>query len=68
MIDPRERSIGQANQENIHRLLSSLAIYPLTERLGMSFQDVQLLIAQARNEASNPAFKVNYLSRIIERG
>lgn len=33
----------------------------------MSFQEVQLLIAQARNEASNPVFKVNYLPRIIDR-
>lgn len=32
----------------------------LAERLGMTFNEVQLLIAQARNEADNPAFKVSF--------
>jgi len=31
--DPREHDIGTANRENVHRLLSSLAIFPFTEYL-----------------------------------
>jgi len=56
--DPREHEIGGANRENVQRWLSALALYPMTERLGMTFEDVQLLVAHARNEASHPAFKV----------
>jgi len=56
--DPREYGIGMANRENVQQWLSALAIYPMTERLGMSFEDVQLLVAHARNEASHPSFKV----------
>jgi hypothetical protein len=34
VTDPRDRDIGAANRENVHRLLSSLAVYPFTEGLG----------------------------------
>lgn len=60
MLDPREKEIGTANRENTFHLLSSLAVYPLTERLGMSITDVQLLVAQARREAQDPAFKAYF--------
>ncbi|OBT57341.1 hypothetical protein VE04_02528 [Pseudogymnoascus sp. 24MN13] len=56
--DERERRIGTENRDNVQSFLSSLAIYPLTERLGMAPNDAQLLIAHARNEADNPAFKI----------
>ena len=56
--DPRDNDIGRDNRENVQRLLGSLAIYPFTEILGTPIQDVLLLIAQARLEADNPAFKV----------
>ncbi|KAL2109216.1 hypothetical protein VUR80DRAFT_2803 [Thermomyces stellatus] len=56
----RERAIGRANRDNVQRLLSSMAIYPFTEFLGMSISEVQLLVAQARSEASNPAFKAYF--------
>lgn len=36
--DPRDREIGEMNQENIRRLLSSLTNYLLTERLGYELQ------------------------------
>ncbi|VZI17635.1 unnamed protein product [Fusarium fujikuroi] len=39
---------------------SDNALYPFTQFLGMSFSDFQLLIAQARSEASNPAFKAYF--------
>ncbi|KAI1075040.1 hypothetical protein F5B20DRAFT_397932 [Whalleya microplaca] len=54
----REYEIGVANQENVRLLLSSLALYPFTERLGMSITEFHVLVAQARLEASNPALKV----------
>lgn len=31
--DERDQDIGVANRENVQRMLSSLAIYPFTERL-----------------------------------
>ncbi|KAK4181867.1 S-adenosyl-L-methionine-dependent methyltransferase [Triangularia setosa] len=54
--DPRDREVGAANRANVHRLLSSLAMYPFSQGLGMSNTDIQLLVAQARNEADNPAY------------
>ncbi|CAP70369.1 uncharacterized protein PODANS_3_4520, partial [Podospora anserina S mat+] len=58
--DPRDRDIGVANRANAHRLLSSLAMYPFSQGLGMSNTDIQLLVAQARAEADNPAFKAYF--------
>ncbi|KAL2061827.1 hypothetical protein VTL71DRAFT_7205, partial [Oculimacula yallundae] len=58
--DQRENEIGNANRENIHSMLSSLAIYPFTERIGMPIQDVHLLVAQARLEAGDPALKAYF--------
>lgn len=60
LLDPREREIGTANRENTFELLSSLVVYPLTERLGISITDVQLLVAQARREAQDPAMKAYF--------
>ncbi|CAM1511602.1 Fc.00g091150.m01.CDS01 [Cosmosporella sp. VM-42] len=56
--DPREHDIGWANTSNISDLLYALALYPFCHLQGMAFNDFQLLVAQARSEASNPAFKV----------
>lgn len=56
----RSNDIGLANRENVQRFLSSLAIYPFTERLGMGIGDVHLLVAQARQEAANPAYKAYF--------
>jgi hypothetical protein len=75
IAEQRDYDIGVANQENVQRFLSSLAIYPFTERLGyvsqdlnaceysnilysMTIGDVHLLVAQARQEAADPGFKV----------
>jgi len=58
--DQREQDIGIANRENVQRLLSSLALYPFTERLEMPIQDVHLLVAQARLEADEPGFKAYF--------
>ncbi|KAK4211705.1 S-adenosyl-L-methionine-dependent methyltransferase, partial [Rhypophila decipiens] len=58
--DPRDNEIGTSNRANVHRLLSALSIYPFTQALGMTLADVQLLVAQAHNEADNPAFKAYF--------
>ncbi|KAG9504642.1 hypothetical protein J7337_004617 [Fusarium musae] len=50
----------RSNTDNVNELLYSLALYPFTQFLGMTFSDFQLLIAQARSEASNPAFKAYF--------
>ncbi|KAK4100864.1 S-adenosyl-L-methionine-dependent methyltransferase [Parathielavia hyrcaniae] len=55
--DPRENAIGTANRANVQRLLSSLAVYPFAQALNMTNVDIELLVAQARSEADNPAFK-----------
>ncbi|KAJ4068659.1 hypothetical protein FoTM2_006746 [Fusarium oxysporum f. sp. vasinfectum] len=59
-VVPRDYDIGRSNTDNVNQLLYSLALYPFTQFLGMSFSDFQLLIAQARSEASNPAFKAYF--------
>ncbi|KAK4238403.1 S-adenosyl-L-methionine-dependent methyltransferase [Achaetomium macrosporum] len=59
--DPRDHAIGTANRANVHRLLSSLAVFPFAHALNMSNTDIQLLVAQARSEADNPAFKAVYV-------
>ncbi|KAL1864227.1 hypothetical protein Daus18300_007824 [Diaporthe australafricana] len=58
--DAREKEVGTANRENMSHLLSSLALYPFTERLNMSITEVQVLLAQARREAQDPAFKAYF--------
>ncbi|KAI3402125.1 hypothetical protein diail_54 [Diaporthe ilicicola] len=58
--DVREKEVGTANRENMSHLLSSLAIYPFTERLDMSITEVQVLLAQARREAQDPGFKAYF--------
>ncbi|KAI3528563.1 hypothetical protein CSPX01_16129 [Colletotrichum filicis] len=42
-------------------MLASLAMYPMTEFRGMTSQEFQVLVAQARSEADNPAFRVSSL-------
>lgn len=51
--DPRQRRIGNENRELTSRLLSSLAVYPFTERLRMSSQEYGILVARARADAAN---------------
>ncbi len=58
--DPRDREIGEMNLENVRRLLSSLALYPFTQRLGMTLEAFQALIAQARTEAADSSLKAYF--------
>lgn len=48
------------NRENVRRLLSSLALYPFTQRMGMTLEAFQALIAQARTEAADPSLKAYF--------
>ncbi|KAJ0161439.1 hypothetical protein CTA2_6203 [Colletotrichum tanaceti] len=59
-LDPRQHRIGVVNRENVRRMLSSLAMYPMTEFRGMTSQEFQVLVAQARSEADNPAFRAYF--------
>lgn len=59
-LDAREKEVGTANRENMSHLLSSLAIYPFTERLGMSITEIQVLLAQARRDAQDPRLKAYF--------
>ncbi|KAL8938389.1 MAG: hypothetical protein Q9211_003219 [Gyalolechia sp. 1 TL-2023] len=55
--DDKQRRIGEANKENIRQLLSTLAIFPFTRRLGMSINAVNDLVDRAREDAANPGLK-----------
>lgn len=56
-IDPRERSIGVANTQATSRLLGTLALFPFSSRLDMSFEEIEVLLAHARADAANTALK-----------
>lgn len=60
LSDPRDREIGEMNQENGRRLLCNLALYPFTQKLGMSLEAFRTLIAQARTEAADPSLKAYF--------
>lgn len=53
LIDPRQRRIGQANTANTSQLLSTLSIFPFERRLGMSIEEIEVLVARARADAVN---------------
>ncbi|POR36199.1 Uncharacterized protein TPAR_03612, partial [Tolypocladium paradoxum] len=58
--EPRDHNIGLANSENVAQLLQSLALYPFTQLKGMSIEDFEHLIEEAKSEASNPSFKAYF--------
>ena len=60
LSDPRQRQIGTANRDNIRRALNSLALFPLTKRLGMSIDEVNNLVERASVDAVNPALKAYF--------
>lgn len=55
--DPRQRRIGIENREITSKLLSTLALYPFTERLGMTDQAYGILVARARADAANHSLR-----------
>jgi hypothetical protein len=60
VLDPRMRAIGMLNQENVNKLLPSLALYPFTQTSRMPLQDFQELISQARQEAETASLKAYF--------
>ncbi|KLJ05733.1 hypothetical protein EMPG_10823 [Blastomyces silverae] len=58
--DPRMREIGRMNGPNVHRLLGSLALYPLMKRMDMSREEFEALVAQARTEVANVSLKAYF--------
>ncbi|PGH10984.1 hypothetical protein AJ79_05135 [Helicocarpus griseus UAMH5409] len=59
-VDPRLREIGAMNRNNAHRLLRSLALYPLMERLHLSQEQFETLVTQAHAEIDNPSLKAYF--------
>jgi len=58
--DPRMREIGLANRDNVQRLFSALAHYPLTQRQHMPQEEFQALVTKAAQEADNPKIKAYF--------
>ncbi|PHH61094.1 hypothetical protein CDD81_805 [Ophiocordyceps australis] len=58
--DARERSIGEANSQNVPLLLHSLALYPLTQLGSMPIDEFDKIVEQAKAEASNPSLKAYF--------
>lgn len=58
--DPKERRIGNAQQENLRQTLISLAIFPFTRRLGLTIEEVHALVAGACIDAANPDLKAYF--------
>lgn len=59
-LDPRMQNIGEMNRGNVKKLLSSLALYPLTQKLNMPLSRFEDLIARARNEADTTGLKAYF--------
>lgn len=59
-IDPKERRIGDAKQENIRQALTTLAIFPFTRYLGLSIEDVHTSVDGACIDAANPDLKAYF--------
>ncbi|EYE97607.1 class I SAM-dependent methyltransferase [Aspergillus ruber CBS 135680] len=58
--DPRMREIGMVNRENVKRLFSALAHYPLTQSQRMPQEEFQTLVTKAAHEADNPRIKAYF--------
>lgn len=58
--DPRMQEIGMANRDNVQRLFSALAHYPLTQRQRMPQEEFLTLVTKAAQEAENPRIKAYF--------
>lgn len=65
-IDPRERTIGVANTRSTSRLLGTLALFPFSSRLQMSFEEIEVLLAHARADAANTSLKPYFPLQVLE--
>ncbi|KAL6893259.1 S-adenosyl-L-methionine-dependent methyltransferase [Trichoderma evansii] len=58
--DPRDHEIGTLNAGIVSQLLYSMGLYPFTQMRDMPLEDFQLMVAQARNEATNPSYRAYF--------
>ncbi|PYH78144.1 S-adenosyl-L-methionine-dependent methyltransferase [Aspergillus uvarum CBS 121591] len=58
--DPRAREIGAANLKCTNQLLPALALYPMTQRLGMPYEEFEQMISRAQEEAGRPGLKAYF--------
>ncbi|KAL2788906.1 S-adenosyl-L-methionine-dependent methyltransferase [Aspergillus keveii] len=58
--NPTSRGIGTMNRGNITRLLASLSLYPLTQRLHMPPAQYQDLISRAQEEVGDRSLKAYF--------
>ncbi|RAL16404.1 class I SAM-dependent methyltransferase [Aspergillus homomorphus CBS 101889] len=58
--EPRVRGIGAANVESTKQLLSAVALYPMTKRLRMPYEEFQELISRAQQEAETLGLKAYF--------
>lgn len=64
-IDSRELSIGVANTQATSRLLGTLALFPFSSRLEMTFEEIEVLLAHARADAANTALKPYFPLQVL---
>ncbi|KAF2091998.1 S-adenosyl-L-methionine-dependent methyltransferase [Saccharata proteae CBS 121410] len=62
--DPKMQYVGQQNLRNIGTMLDSLAIWPFTERMGWTKEQVAALSEKAREEAADPRLKL-YIPMLV---
>ncbi|KAI5811597.1 S-adenosyl-L-methionine-dependent methyltransferase [Peziza echinospora] len=55
--NPQDRAIGEAFKEVFYCTLSALGLHPLIDTLGMSLNDAQILIANARHELESLSYR-----------
>ncbi|KAF8460392.1 S-adenosyl-L-methionine-dependent methyltransferase [Kalaharituber pfeilii] len=55
--DPHEREIGEAFKEVFRSALSALGLHPLIDTLGMSLNEAQILVANARHELEDLSYR-----------
>ncbi|PLB47949.1 hypothetical protein P170DRAFT_476602 [Aspergillus steynii IBT 23096] len=58
--DPRMQGIGEMNRGNIQKLLSTMALYPFTQKLNMPLDQFEDLIGRARQEADTAGLKAYF--------
>ncbi|KAL3466323.1 S-adenosyl-L-methionine-dependent methyltransferase [Aspergillus heterothallicus] len=64
--NPTSRSIGTMNCGNITKLLASLSLYPLTQRLHMPPTQYQDLISRAQEEVGDRSLKAYFPLYVIQ--
>ncbi|PYH45120.1 class I SAM-dependent methyltransferase [Aspergillus saccharolyticus JOP 1030-1] len=58
--EPRAQDIGAANLESTRQMLPALALYPLTQRLRVPYDEFQQLISRAQEEAGTLGLKAYF--------